>query len=96
MINFQHNHFELFGLPQRFHLEAAQLEQAYRGIQSQVHPDRFVRASDTERRVSMQSATQVNEAYHTLKNPLHARATCSLCTAWTSKAKTIPRCRPIS
>ena len=73
MINFQHNHFELFGLPQRFHLEAAQLEQAYRGIQSKVHPDRFVRASDTERRVSMQSATQVNEAYRTLKNPL-ARA----------------------
>lgn len=70
MINFQHNHFELFGLPQRFHLDLTQLEQAYRGIQSQVHPDRFVRASDTERRVSMQSATQVNEAYRTLKNPL--------------------------
>ena len=73
MINFQHNHFELFGLPQRFHLDLAQLDQAYRGIQSQVHPDRIARASDTERRVSMQSATQVNEAYRTLKNPL-ARA----------------------
>ena len=73
MINFHHNHFELFGLPQRFHLDLAQLDEAYRGIQSQVHPDRFVRASDAERRVSMQSATQVNEAYRTLKNPL-ARA----------------------
>ena len=73
MINFQHNHFELFDLPQRFHLDLARMDEAYRGIQSQVHPDRFVQASDAERRASMQSATQVNEAYRTLKNPL-ARA----------------------
>ncbi|MGP1677856.1 MAG: Fe-S protein assembly co-chaperone HscB [Burkholderiales bacterium] len=73
MINFQHNHFELFGLPQRFAVDLAQMDEAYRGIQSQVHPDRFVHAGDAERRASMQSATQVNEAYRTLKNPL-ARA----------------------
>jgi len=73
MINFQQNHFELFGLSRRFQLDLAQLDEAYRKIQSQVHPDRFVRASDAERRVSMQSATQVNEAYRVLKNPL-ARA----------------------
>jgi molecular chaperone HscB len=73
MINFHQNHFELFGLPPRFHLDLAQLETAFRGIQSRVHPDRFVRASDAERRASMQSATQVNEAYRTLKSPL-ARA----------------------
>jgi molecular chaperone HscB len=73
MINFHQNHFELFGLPPRFHLQLSQLEQAYRGIQSQVHPDRYVHASDAERRASMQAATHVNEAYRTLKNPL-ARA----------------------
>ena len=94
MINFQHNHFELFGLPQRFHLDLAQLEQAYRGIQSQVHPDRFVQASDAERRVSMQSATQVNEAYRTLKNPLaRARYLLTLQQRGCRKAKAIPRCR---
>jgi molecular chaperone HscB len=73
MINFQHNHFELFGLQPRFRLELAELERAYRSIQSRVHPDKFVHASDAERRRSMQSATQVNEAYRTLKSPL-ARA----------------------
>lgn len=73
MINFQHNHFELFGLPPKFRLDPAELEQAYRGMQSRVHPDKFVHASDAERRASMQSATQVNEAYRTLKSPL-ARA----------------------
>ena len=73
MTNFQQNHFALFGLPQRFHLDLARMDEAYRGIQSQVHPDRFVQASDAERRASMQAATQVNEAYRTLKEPL-ARA----------------------
>ena len=33
MINFQYNHFELFGLPQRFHLDLARMDEAYRGIQ---------------------------------------------------------------
>lgn len=73
MIDFQQNHFELFGLPQRFHLDLALMDKAYRSIQAQVHPDRFVQASDAERRASMQSTTRVNEAYRTLKNPL-ARA----------------------
>jgi molecular chaperone HscB len=73
MINFQQNHFELFGLQPEFRLDLAQLEQAYRDIQSRVHPDKFVHASDAERRASMQSATRVNEAYRTLKSPL-ARA----------------------
>jgi molecular chaperone HscB len=73
MINFQHNHFELFGLQPRFNLNLAELEHAYRSIQSRVHPDKFVHASDAERRTSMQTATLVNEAYRTLRSPL-ARA----------------------
>lgn len=73
MINFQQNHYALFGLQPKFNLDPSELEQAYRGIQSRVHPDKFVHASDAERRASMQSATQVNEAYRTLKSPL-ARA----------------------
>jgi molecular chaperone HscB len=70
MIDFQQNHFALFGLPQRFHLDPARVDQAYRSIQSQVHPDRYVHASDAERRASMQAATRVNEAYRTLKDPV--------------------------
>lgn len=73
MIDFRQNHYELFGLQPRFKLDLSELEQAYRSLQSRVHPDKFVHAGDAERRASMQSATQVNEAYRTLKNPL-ARA----------------------
>jgi molecular chaperone HscB len=68
-----HNHFELFGLPLKFQVEADALERAYREIQSRVHPDRFAHAGDAERRASLQWTTRVNEAFQTLKNPV-ARA----------------------
>ena len=65
-----HNHFELFGLPVKFHVLADALERAYREIQSRVHPDRFAHAGDAERRASLQWTTRVNEAYRTLKDPV--------------------------
>jgi len=69
-MNLNQSHFELFGLPVRFALDAAALDRRYRELQREVHPDRFASAPDAERRVSMQLATRVNEAYQTLKSPL--------------------------
>lgn len=68
------NHFELFHLPQRFAVDMAALDRAYREVQSQVHPDRFVNATDAEKRVAMQWATRANEAYQTLRNPFKRAA----------------------
>lgn len=64
------NHFALFNLPMQFELDRAQLDSAFREVQSRVHPDKFVQAGDAEKRVAMQWATQANEAYQTLKDPL--------------------------
>jgi molecular chaperone HscB len=73
------NHFDLFNLPPRFAVDAGALDSAYRDVQSRVHPDRFVNATDAEKRVAMQWATRANEAYQTLKNPLaRARYLCEL------------------
>lgn len=69
MLDFNRNHFELFGLVPGFTLDAALLERAYRDIQSQVHPDRFAHAGEAEKRLSMQWTTRVNEAYQTLRRP---------------------------
>jgi molecular chaperone HscB len=63
------NHFELFQLPARFDIDMNALDSAYREIQGRVHPDRFVNATDAEKRVAMQWATRANEAYQTLRNP---------------------------
>jgi molecular chaperone HscB len=63
------DHFDLFQLPATFTLDQGALDAAYREVQGRVHPDRFVNATDAEKRVAMQWATRANEAYQTLKNP---------------------------
>lgn len=68
-LDFSKNHFDLFGLPPAFVLDAGRLDQAYRDIQAEIHPDRFAHAGEAEKRLSMQWTTRVNEAYQTLKKP---------------------------
>ena len=70
MIDFSRNYFELFGLPARYRVEPGLLDAAYRKLQSEVHPDRFARGSDADRRLALQSSAHVNEAYHALKHPV--------------------------
>lgn len=68
------DHFKLFNLQRRFAIDALALDEAYRTVQSQVHPDRFVSGTAAEGRVAMQWATRANEAYRTLKSPLKRAA----------------------
>ncbi len=70
MIDPSRNHFELFGLPMTFRIDADALDAAYRALQAQVHPDRHAGADDAQRRLALQSSAQVNEAYRTLKDPV--------------------------
>ena len=70
-MNLTQTHFELFGLPPTFAVDSKKLDQQYRQLQSEIHPDRFAASADSERRLSLQYATQANEAYQTLKNPLN-------------------------
>lgn len=67
---FQQDFFQLFGLPASYRIDGALLDQHYHALQTQVHPDRFSHLSEAERRISMQWATRVNEAYQTLYNPI--------------------------
>lgn len=73
MFSLEKNHFELFGLAPAFQIDLTQLEQSYRDLQAQVHPDKHAHLGDVERRLAMQWATHANEAYQTLRQPL-ARA----------------------
>ncbi|MBS1230589.1 MAG: co-chaperone Hsc20 [Proteobacteria bacterium] len=69
-MDFNADHFTLFGLPRSFRIDASTLDRRYREIAAQVHPDKYVQAGDAERRLSLQWATRVNEAYQTLKASL--------------------------
>lgn len=64
------NHFELFNLPASFEVEQETLALRYRELQRAVHPDRFANASEQEKRLSVQQAAQINEAFQVLKSPL--------------------------
>jgi len=68
-MDFTQNHFDLFGLPAIFALDAERLDKAYRDIQAEIHPDKFAHAGESEQRLAMQWTTRVNEAYQTLKKP---------------------------
>jgi molecular chaperone HscB len=68
------DYFSLFQLPERFALDGEALDQAYRGVQAQVHPDRFAMAGSAERRVAAQWAALANEALTTLRSPVKRAA----------------------
>ena len=64
------DHFALFGLPRRYAVDRGALEHLFRDLQARVHPDKHAHLGEVERRVAMQWATQVNEAYQTLRDPV--------------------------
>jgi molecular chaperone HscB len=70
MLDFTQNYFELFGLPVAFDVDGQALAERYRELHRVVHPDRYASAGERERRLSMQGATLLNEAFQTLKDPL--------------------------
>jgi molecular chaperone HscB len=73
-MNIDDDDFTLFGLPERFALDAAQIDQRRRELQAQVHPDRFAADGAAAQRVAMQWSVRVNEAYQRLKDPLKRAA----------------------
>ena len=62
--------FTLFGLPRRHAIDRTELDQRWRALQAQVHPDRFAAQGEAAQRVAMQWAVRVNEAYQRLKDPI--------------------------
>ncbi len=64
------NFFELFGIPVAYDIDLNAIQPAYMALQAQVHPDRFATAGDAEKRLAMQQTSHVNEALHTLKDPV--------------------------
>lgn len=61
--------FALLGVPQGFD-EPQGLDDKYRALSRQVHPDRFARAGPAERRKALEQTTLLNDAYKTLKDPV--------------------------
>ena len=64
------DYFAFLGVPRRLNLDAADLEQRFRALSRQFHPDYFYNATPNERRASLERSSYLNDAYRTLKNPI--------------------------
>jgi molecular chaperone HscB len=62
------DYFSLLGLPRQFSLDLHELERRFRELSRILHPDRFARAEARERRLSLERATRLNDAYRYLKD----------------------------
>jgi molecular chaperone HscB len=51
-------------------LDPAELEQKFRTLSRQFHPDYFYNAPPSERRASLERSSYLNDAYRTLKRPI--------------------------
>ena len=68
------NDFWLFGMEPRYELEVSQLDDTWRRLQAQMHPDRFVQSDDASARRAMQWSMRINQAYRRLRDPVSRAA----------------------
>lgn len=66
--------FSLFGLPQRFAQDGAEIAARWKQLAARVHPDKFVAEGGAAQRMAMQWALRVNEAHQRLRDPLKRAA----------------------
>ncbi len=64
------NYFQLFQLPVGFDIDLTELGTRYLELQRNFHPDNFAAASERDRMMAVQQAANINDAYHSLKQPL--------------------------
>jgi molecular chaperone HscB len=65
------DYFQVFGLERGFQVDLPALEHEFHRLSRKVHPDRFARAGEHERQWSLADTALLNDAYRTLKDPLH-------------------------
>src|SRR5688572_16214131 len=66
----QGDYFAFLGLPRKLNLDPAELEQRFRALSRQFHPDYFYNSAPAERRASLERSSYLNDAYRTLRNPI--------------------------
>jgi len=62
------DYFAYLGVPRKLSIDPALLEQNFRALSRQFHPDYFHNASPAERRASLERSSYLNDAYRTLRH----------------------------
>ena len=63
------DYFSFLGLPRKLNVESSVLEERFRTLSRQFHPDYFYNAPPAERRASLERSSYLNDAYRTVKQP---------------------------
>jgi molecular chaperone HscB len=69
-VSIANNFFEIFSLPISWEIDANALNKKFRALQLTFHPDRYANKNDFEKRLAVQTASTINQAYETLSSPL--------------------------
>jgi molecular chaperone HscB len=64
------DYFSFLGVPRKLNLDPALLEQRFRTLSREYHPDYFYNATPAERRASLERSSYLNDAYRMLKSPV--------------------------
>jgi molecular chaperone HscB len=64
------DYFAFFGLPHKLSIDLQSFEQQFHSLSWKLHPDNFVRASESERQLSLDRSSQLNDAYRSLRDPV--------------------------
>ena len=64
------DYFMFFGLPRLLLVDQRDLEQRFRGLSRQFHPDYYYNATPAERLASLERASYLNDAFRTLREPV--------------------------
>src|SRR5437764_14449796 len=65
------DYFEVFGLPRLLGIDAASLEKTFHGLSRKYHPDYFSTAAAAEKTQAVRMTALLNDAYRTLRHPIH-------------------------
>src|SRR5947207_11161925 len=65
------NYFEVFGLPRLLGIDVASLEKTFHELSRKYHPDYFSTASAAEKTQAVRMTALLNDAYRTLRHPVH-------------------------
>lgn len=62
-------YYALLDLKPHFDIDLKNLAERYRQKAATVHPDRFITASERDKRIALEQSANLNEAYQALKTP---------------------------
>jgi len=64
------DYFAFFGFDKTLNLDTDELHRRYYMLSRQLHPDRYTRATETERNFSLEATSILNDGYRVLRDPV--------------------------